>query len=97
MLAIHDPITLVVALDKNVRTKIFRSLLIFFHFSVKLKVNFIWMMVKHMIIDKNVNIFIVILHLKIMNFNQRRYISFYLNIQLLIELFFFLFSIDLWI
>jgi hypothetical protein len=41
---------------------------------MKPKVNFIWMMVKHMIIDKNINLFIVILYLKIMNFNQRMFI-----------------------
>jgi hypothetical protein len=39
---------------------------------VKRKVNFIWMMDRHMIIDTNVNSFIVVLHLKIMNFIPSR-------------------------
>ncbi len=50
----------------------------FFSFSTKLKENFIWMMVKLMIIVRNINLFIVVLHLKTMNFNQRMFIIFYL-------------------
>ena len=67
MLAIHDPITLVVALDRNVCEV--RGLEIdrkFDLFSVKQEANCILMMVTLMIIDRNVNSFIVGLPSKIM-------------------------------
>lgn len=63
-LAIHDPITLIIALDRNVRNTTLQilDLILVLLFSKKLKVISISMMVKRMTIVKNINIFIVNLH-----------------------------------